>query len=55
MTEDDETTEMKVQVPETLRTRLDGVTVITDSTLSETVTEAVEVYLQALEEGRVEA
>lgn len=52
---DDETTIMKVEVPEEYRTRLHGIKVLTDSTLSETVTEALEAYFQALREDRVEA
>jgi hypothetical protein len=52
---DDETTIMKVRVPEEHRTRLQGITVLSDATLSETVTEALEVYFEALREGRAEA
>lgn len=50
--DDDDTTVMKVRIPEEQRTRLEGVKVLTDSTLSGLVTEALEVYFQALEEER---
>lgn len=55
MSRDDERTTMKVQVPEEHRRRLQGIKVLTDSTLSETVTEALEVYFEALRDGRAEA
>lgn len=52
---DDETKTMKVEIPAELRTKLQGIKVLTDATLSETVTEALEVYFEALREGEAEA
>lgn len=59
MAEDEtETTVMKVRIPQEQRTRLEGVKVLTDATLSGLVSEALEVYFDTLREtegeGRAE-